>query len=67
VRKLLNERTSQAGVIQAFRGSKDPAVFVVVGEDTAALLGVLVAALGVFCRTVCGRRGSTVPPRSSSG
>jgi cation diffusion facilitator family transporter len=48
MRNLLTDRTSKVGVFQAFRRSKDPAVFVVVGEDTAALLGVLVAAGGVF-------------------
>ncbi len=48
IRKLLDDRTSRVGVLRAFRRSKDPAVFVIVGEDTAALLGILVAAGGVF-------------------
>jgi cation diffusion facilitator family transporter len=48
IRKLLQDRTSGGGLFRAFRRSKDPAVFVVVGEDTAALLGILVAAAGVF-------------------
>ncbi len=48
IRKLLKDRTSRVDVFRAFRRSKDPAVFVVVGEDTAALLGVLVAAGGVY-------------------
>jgi cation diffusion facilitator family transporter len=48
IRKLLDDRTSKVGVFRAFRRSKDPAVFVIVGEDTAALLGILVAASGVF-------------------
>jgi cation diffusion facilitator family transporter len=48
IRKLLDDRTSKVGVFKAFRRSKDPAVFVIVGEDTAALLGILVAAGGVF-------------------
>ena len=48
MRTLLNDRASKVGIFQAFRRSKDPSVFVVVGEDTAALLGILVAAGGVF-------------------
>jgi cation diffusion facilitator family transporter len=48
IRQLLKDRTSKVGVFRAFRQSKDPAVFVVVGEDTAALLGILVAAAGVY-------------------
>jgi divalent metal cation (Fe/Co/Zn/Cd) transporter len=48
IRKLLQDRTSKVNVFRAFRRSKDPTVFVVVGEDTAALLGILVAAAGVY-------------------
>ena len=33
---------------QAFRDSKDPRIFVPLAEDVAALLGVVVAAVGVF-------------------
>jgi cation diffusion facilitator family transporter len=33
---------------QAFRASKDPSVYTVLSEDTAALAGVLVAFMGVF-------------------
>ncbi len=48
LRQLMKDRTSKVGVFRAFGQSKDPAVFVVVGEDTAALLGILVAAAGVY-------------------
>ncbi|MBC5784047.1 cation diffusion facilitator family transporter [Ramlibacter sp. USB13] len=34
---------------QALRGSKNPAVYTVLAEDGAALLGLAVAAIGVFC------------------
>jgi cation diffusion facilitator family transporter len=48
LKKLLANQPSDGHPFRAFRASKDPAVFVVVGEDSAALLGILVAAAGVF-------------------
>ncbi len=36
------------GFWQGIRSSKDPAIFVVLAEDSAALAGLLVAALGVY-------------------
>ncbi|HEX5513008.1 MAG TPA: cation diffusion facilitator family transporter [Gammaproteobacteria bacterium] len=36
------------GVYQAFRRSKDPPSFMVLFEDSAALLGILIAAVGTF-------------------
>jgi cation diffusion facilitator family transporter len=45
-RKLLEGRKPGQGVFRTFQGSKDPAVFVVVAEDTAALLGIVLALAG---------------------
>jgi cation diffusion facilitator family transporter len=46
--RKLKDKDSEGGILQTFRDSKDPTVFVVVGEDTAALAGILVAGLGIF-------------------
>jgi cation diffusion facilitator family transporter len=48
LRELLREDTGGRGILQAFRASKDPSVYTVVAEDSAALLGVVVAALGIW-------------------
>ena len=40
------------GVFENFRRSKDPPLFMVLFEDTAALLGILIAALGTFASAV---------------
>jgi len=39
------------GYYQAFRRSKDPPSFMVLFEDTAALLGIVIAALGTYAAT----------------
>lgn len=42
------------GYYEAFRRSKDPASFMVLFEDSAALIGILIAAAGVFAATRLG-------------
>jgi cation diffusion facilitator family transporter len=48
LRTLLQRNVSQRGFWQALRNSKDPSVFCVIAEDSAAIAGVFVAFLGVF-------------------
>ena len=43
------------GYYEAFRRSKDPPSFMVLFEDSAALIGILIAALGTFAATHLGR------------
>jgi divalent metal cation (Fe/Co/Zn/Cd) transporter len=48
LKALLDDQPQQQNLWQAVRGSKDPTIFTVLLEDTAALLGIGVAFLGVF-------------------
>lgn len=48
VREMLRKRKAEESVFSTFQNSKDPSIFVIVGEDTAALLGIVIAAGGVF-------------------
>lgn len=50
-RELLAEKDPEAGILRAVIDSKDPAIFVVLFEDFAAILGLLVALAGVFLST----------------
>jgi divalent metal cation (Fe/Co/Zn/Cd) transporter len=42
------------GYYEAFRRSKDPPSFMVLFEDTAALLGIVIAAVGTYAATTLG-------------
>jgi len=44
---MLKEQKPGEGYFSTFRRSKDPSIFIVVAEDTAALLGIVTAFLGV--------------------
>lgn len=48
LRELLKRKEPGESFWHSLRASKDPSVFIVFGEDSAALLGLLVAFLGVF-------------------
>ena len=47
-RKLLKQKEADESIWQSLRRSKDPSVFIVMGENTAALAGLLVAFFGIF-------------------
>jgi cation diffusion facilitator family transporter len=47
-RELLKRKDTEESFWHGLRASKDPSIFIVFGEDTAALTGLLVAFLGVF-------------------
>lgn len=48
LRELLKDRDEDESFWHNLRASKDPSVFIVFGEDTAALAGLSVAFLGIF-------------------
>jgi cation diffusion facilitator family transporter len=47
-RELLSGKRKHESLWRAMRGSKDTSVYTVLGEDSAALLGAIVAFLGIF-------------------
>jgi cation diffusion facilitator family transporter len=51
-----NRRRKERSAISAIRASKDPALFTVLVEDTAALLGLTVAFVGLLCAEIYGIR-----------
>jgi cation diffusion facilitator family transporter len=46
--RQFNAAKGTAGFVEAFRRSKDPPSFMVLFEDSAALIGILIAAAGTF-------------------
>jgi len=48
LRELLKRKDADESFWQGLRTSKDPSIFIVFGEDTAALGGLLVAFFGIF-------------------
>ncbi len=48
LRALVAAKNPHASVWRALHDSKDPSVFMILGEDSAALIGIVVAFLGVF-------------------
>jgi cation diffusion facilitator family transporter len=52
--KQFNKVKGDLGYYEAFRKSKDPPLFMVLFEDTAALIGIVIAAIGTVLATTFG-------------
>jgi cation diffusion facilitator family transporter len=52
--KEFNRSRGSRGILKAITRGKDPTLFVVVFEDSAAMLGLLIAILGIFLYQVTG-------------
>ena len=48
LREFLKRKRPEESIWTSLRSSKDPSVFIVLGEDSAALTGLIVASFGVF-------------------
>ena len=59
-------RKGDMGYFEAFRKDKDPTIFSVLLQDSAALIGLLIAFVGIFTAQHSTTRDWTAPRRSAS-